>query len=226
MTPTFTPVAERGVLVGLAEAPGPEALAQVRALDHALAAAALPGVVEVTPGLVNLMVQFDPLDTDHARVIAGVEALFPLSTGAATPPRLHEIPVCYDAALTPDLAAVAKAKGLSEDAVAAAHMAGDYSVDMYGFAPGYAYLTGVPEVIRVPRKPVAMRDVPAGSVMIAAGQSIVTTLKMPTGWTIIGRSPVQIMRPDPDRPFLFDIGDRVRFTRISREALPAEMQTP
>lgn len=226
MTPSFTPVAERGVLVGLADAAGPEALALICALDQALATAAVPGVTEVTPGLVNLMIQFDPLVTDHDRVIGAVQALFPLAEGAGAAPRVHDIPVCYDAALTPDLSAVAKARGMTEDAVAAAHLAGTYSVDMYGFAPGFAYLTGVPEAIRVPRKPAAVRDIPAGSVMIAASQSIVTTLKMPTGWSIIGRSPAQIMRDDTDRPFLFDIGDRVRFVRISRADLPAGMQTP
>ncbi len=41
---------------------------------------------------------------------------------------------------------------MSEEAVIAAHLAGDYRVFMYGFAPGYAYLTGVPEAIHLPRK--------------------------------------------------------------------------
>ena len=226
MTPRFKAVAERGVLVELADAPGPEALALVRALDLALANANIPGVVEVTPGLVNLMVQFDPLETDHKAVMAAVERCFPLRPGAAAALRIHEIPVCYDADLTPDLAAVAAAKDMSEDAVAAAHLSGRYNVDMYGFAPGYAYLSGVPDAIRVPRKPAAARDIPAGSVMIAGPQSIVTTLKMPTGWTIIGRSPVQIMRDDAARPFLFDVGDEIRFVRIARADLPADMQTP
>ena len=34
----------------------------------------------------------------------------------------------------------------------AAHLAGDYRVFMYGFVPGFAYLAGVPEAIRFPRK--------------------------------------------------------------------------
>ena len=32
----------------------------------------------------------------------------------------------------------------------AAHLAGDYRVYMYGFAPGYDYLAGVPAAIRQP----------------------------------------------------------------------------
>ena len=98
----------------------------------------------------------------------------------------------------------------------AAHLAGEYRVFMYGFAPGYAYLAGVPEALRMPRKATAVRGIAAGSVVIAGPQCLVTTLTMPTGWWIIGRSPTSILTGDPAAPFLFDVGDRVRFRRASR----------
>jgi inhibitor of KinA len=48
---------------------------------------------------------------------------------------------------------------------------------------------------------------------------------MPSGWWNIGRSPARILRPRSDRPFLFAVGDQVRFARISAadfEALAVE----
>ena len=57
--------------------------------------------------------------------------------------------------------------------------------------------------------------------LIAGPQCLVTTLKMPTGWWIIGRSPTPILRDGEERPFLFEIGDRVRFRRIGRAAFEA-----
>ena len=129
----------------------------------------------------------------------------------------RQVQVCYDdPAFAPDLGAVAKATGLSEDAVINAHLTGDYKVLMYGFAPGYAYLAGVAEAIQVPRKQSAVRDVPAGSVIIAGPQALVTTVTMPTGWSIIGRSPTQIFTGREDNPFLMDVGDKVVFERISK----------
>ncbi|AOF92366.1 allophanate hydrolase subunit 1 family protein (plasmid) [Sinorhizobium sp. RAC02] len=104
-----------------------------------------------------------------------------------------------------------------------AHLAGQYDVFMYGFAPGYAYLAGVPETIRMPRKPAAVRGVPAGSVLIAGPQCLVSTITMPTGWWIIGRSPTRILTGKDERPFLFDVGDRVRLRRISRAEYDAEL---
>ncbi|RIK85155.1 MAG: hypothetical protein DCC69_11055 [Hyphomicrobiales bacterium] len=154
----------------------------------------------------------------------GGQGLGPDRRGAAVAAQgaLREVEVCYDADLAPDLAAVAEASGLTPEEVVAAHLRGDYGVSMYGFAPGCAYLAGVPEEIRLPRKQAAIRGVPAGSVIIAGPQCLVTTLTMPTGWWIVGRSPTRILREeDADRPFLFDVGDRVRFRRIAREAFDA-----
>lgn len=180
--------------------------AAVLALDGALADDPVPGQVEVVPAYVNVMVVFDPLVTDHAAVIAGLRARLGRGVGPRAG-RAHEVPVTYDGR---DLAAVAEATGLTEAEVVLAHLSGDYSVYLYGFAPGYAYLGGLPEAIRLPRKAAPVRGVPAGSVIIAGAQCIVTTLTMPTGWWVIGRSDVAILRPEGP---LFDVGDRVRFVR-------------
>jgi inhibitor of KinA len=50
--------------------------------------------------------------------------------------------------------------------------------------------------------------------MIAGPQCLITTLPMPTGWWVIGRTPLRVLDADAEQPFLFDPGDRVRFTRI------------
>jgi inhibitor of KinA len=80
----------------------------------------------------------------------------------------------------------------------------------------------VPEAIQQPRKPAPIRGIAAGSVLIAGPQCLVSTLTMPTGWWIIGRSPTKILdAASDDRPFLFDVGDAVRFRRISRAEFDA-----
>ena len=213
--PTFRAVAERAVLVAFGDRIAVEVHAQVVRLDRLLAAHPVPGMVEVTPAYANLLVSFDPLVTDHAGVIAAVRQVLagPEVGGAAA--KTHRIGVCYDADLGTDLAVVAERTGLSAEAVIAAHLAGDYRVYLYGFAPGYAYLAGTPPALHLPRKPAAVRDIPAGRVIIAGPQCIVTTLKMPTGWWIIGASPDRILQEGPE-PFRFAVGDFVKFHRISR----------
>jgi inhibitor of KinA len=211
--PTYTPIADHGLLVSFADAISDEASAAVIALDRALADSPPAGLRECVPAFVSLLVDFDPLITDHARMKSEVERLQRSASSAPLGGRLREIDVCYET-LSPDLAAVAQASGLSIDAVINCHLQGDYRVRMYGFAPGYAYMSGVPSPIQVPRKASPVRDVPDGAVLIAGPQCLVTTLTMPTGWSIIGRSPTRILARDQEAPFLLDVGDTVRFKRI------------
>ncbi|MBV0890387.1 allophanate hydrolase subunit 1 [Paracoccus sp. Z118] len=217
MTLRFAPVAEHALLVELGETIDDATSDRVVALDRALAASPPPGLREVVPGMVNLLVDFDPIVTDHREIEAAVRACLARPAPEGRTGGLREVEICYDPDLGPDLSAVAEAKGISVDDVIAAHLGGDYTVRMYGFTPGYAYMSGTPAAIQLPRKPAAIRGVPAGSVIIAGPQCIVTTLLMPAGWWVIGRSPTRILTGDEDRPFLFDVGDHVRMRRISRE---------
>lgn len=220
--PRFRAVAAHGLLVEFGETIGLEVHEAVRRLDAALAEQPFEGFTEAVPAYTSLFVGFDPIRTDHGAVRKALQALMDQDDAAVPAGGSREVLVCYEDDFAPDLAEVAERSGLSTEAVIAAHLAGDYRVFMYGFAPGYAYLAGVPEAIRLPRKPAAERDRPAGSLLIAGPQCLVTTLAMPTGWWIIGRSPTPILREgDAERPFLFDVGDSVRFRRIDRAAFEA-----
>ena len=187
--------------------------ARVVALDHALTADRPAWLVETVPAYTSLLIVFDPLTSDHAEVTKHLRAL-DTRTADHVPTTTHVIPVCYEGDAAPDIAQVAATLGTSEEAVIAAHLAGDYRVFMYGFAPGYAYLGGVPGELQLPRKAAAVRGHPIGSVMVAGPQCLITTLEMPTGWWVIGRTPVRVLDVASERPFLFEPGDKVRFTRI------------
>lgn len=214
--PLYRPVGETALMVEFGDVIDAAIHARVLALDAALASAPFPGFCEAVPAYASLMVRFDPIVTDHAAAIAALDGLLAHPSAAARgTPALREVAVCYDGDLGPDLAVIAQATGMSVESVIAAHLAGDYSVFLYGFAPGYAYMAGVPEGLRLSRKPAAVRDVPGGSVIIAGPQCLVTTMTMPTGWWRLGRSPTAILTGDEAHPFLFDVGDHVRFRRIT-----------
>lgn len=219
--PCCRAVAEHAVLVEFGEVISHEINNEVRRLDAALAARRFAGFTQAVPAYASLLVGFDPQVTDHAETEAAVLALLAGYAAASPCGIMREVLVCYDADLAPDLDEVASSTQLPREEVIAAHLAGDYSVFLYGFAPGYAYLGGISKAIQLPRKPAAVRGIPAGSVLIAGPQCLVTTLTMPTGWWIIGRSPTQVLSNDPVRPFLFDVGDKVKFRRIDRPAFDA-----
>jgi inhibitor of KinA len=188
---------------------------RVLSLDIALAENPFPGWTTSIPAYASLLVEYDPLIIFPQQVALHLGKLLHVSHAEPRSVRTHSVPICYE--LGPDLANVAAQSGLEPEKVIEQHLAATYRVYMYGFAPGYAYLGGVPPEIRLPRRPVAIRNIPAGRVMIAGPQCIITTLKMPSGWWVIGHSPLPILRPQDDQPFLFNVGDCVRFTRIARD---------
>jgi allophanate hydrolase subunit 1 len=95
--------------------------ARVMALDRALAAAALPGVVEAVPTFRSLMVHYDPLVTSRAELEASIGRLVGEAAASGPEGRAWRIPVCYAGELAPDLAAVADRTGLGRSRVIELH---------------------------------------------------------------------------------------------------------
>jgi len=131
--------------------------------------------------------------------------------------RMIEIPVCYGGELGPDLEFVARHNNLSEDEVIQLHSAGDYLVYMIGFAPGFPYIGGMSEKIATPRKETPRLKIPPRSVGIAGKQTGVYPIETPGGWQLIGRTPLELFRPEKHPPTLLRPGDRIRFYPISYE---------
>ncbi len=85
---------------------------------------------------------------------------------------------------------------------------------MYGFAPGFAYLGGLPEVLAVPRRASPRPPHPANAVMIGGGLAAVATVPMPTGWYVLGATPCRLYAPERDESFFVRPGDEIRFEAI------------
>jgi KipI family sensor histidine kinase inhibitor len=121
---------------------------------------------------------------------------------------LVEIPVTYDG---PDLGFVAERWGIEESEVAAAHADVEFVSAFCGFAPGFAYLEGLPEERAVPRLDSPRSKVPAGAVALAGTWSAVYPTGSPGGWQIIGSTDAVLWDPSRDEPALLPPGTRVRF---------------
>lgn len=121
---------------------------------------------------------------------------------------LVEIPVHYDGA---DLADVAQQWGMSTDGAVAAHTSRDYVVAFCGFAPGFAYLTGLPSALAVSRLASPRTRVPAGAVAVADQWCGVYPRESPGGWRLLGSTDASLWDPGREPPALLAPGTRVRF---------------
>ncbi|KUP97343.1 5-oxoprolinase subunit B family protein [Thermobifida cellulosilytica] len=186
-----------------------DGLDEVMALHAELAAHPLAGVEEVVPAARTVLLRLAP-GHDSAAVAAAVRTLRPRPARSA-PDEQVEIPVRYDGADLPDVAA---ATGLSEDEVVAAHSAATWTVAFCGFAPGFGYLVGDDPRLHVPRRAEARTRVPAGSVALAGGFTGIYPHPSPGGWQLLGRTDTVVWDLDRDPPGLLRPGVRVRFVPV------------
>lgn len=121
-----------------------------------------------------------------------------------------EIPVRYDGA---DLEEVANRCGMSTADVVALHTGATYVVEFCGFSPGFAYLTGLSERLRLPRRSSPRPRVPAGSVAIAAGYSAVYPRESPGGWHLLGTTSLAMWDASRAAPAMLQPGMVIRFVR-------------
>ncbi len=164
---------------------------------------------EVVPGVDSVIVRFDLAKMDEADARAAIEAV--LAEGIRPLPgndTVVEIAVTYDG---PDLDELSAATGLSVAEIVELHTMSEYPVDMVGFTPGFAFIGGLDERLRVPRRDEPRQHVPAGSVGIADGRTGLYAMASPGGWTLIGRTDHKLFDPAAEQPFTLEPGMRVRF---------------
>jgi KipI family sensor histidine kinase inhibitor len=125
---------------------------------------------------------------------------------AAEPGPLVEVPVTLDG---PDVADVASwwrcTAGEVGDRLASVELLSAFC----GFAPGFAYLSGL--TVEVPRLATPRTRVPAGSVAVAGTWCGVYPTTSPGGWRILGHTDVELWDPARSQPALLAPGTRVRF---------------
>ena len=113
-----------------------------------------------------------------------------------------------------DLDEAAATLEIAPDTLREIFLAGTYQLGMYGFAPGFSYLSGVDPALAIPRRASPRPPMAAGSVLIAGGMAALSPQAMPTGWYVIGRTPAPLFSPERSPMVPFAVGDTIRFRRI------------
>jgi inhibitor of KinA len=178
--------------------------------------AKLAGVTDVTTSYESLAVFFNPTQSavdmeDKLRALIGRGGV-----RVRGKKRRIEIPVCYDEEFGLDIDRVATHTSLTPEKIVALHSSAKYIVVCIGFMPGFPFLAGLPQDLRVPRLESPRTKVPPGSVAMANAQAGIYPLESPGGWNVIGRTPLRLFRVDESPPTLLRPGDVVQFRRITR----------
>jgi inhibitor of KinA len=219
--PRFLDSGEAALVVEFGASVDPAINDRVLALDEALSALKLEGLRETVPTYRSLMIHYDPLVLDRETLVATAKNF------AAVPHRTREpisrwtVPCCYDPRFAEDLGEIAARTGLAASRVIERHAGATYRVYMYGFAPGFCYLGGLPTELSISRRETPRPPHPPNTVLVGGGLTLISTFSMPTGWWLIGRTPERMFAPDRDPAFLGEVGDTLVFDPINIECFAA-----
>ncbi len=214
---TIRPASDRSLLVAFGDEISLESHHRVFHLTRRLLG--VRGILNLHPAYASVLIEYDPRLVESAAMEALVHRKMAETADLQTveAPRTVKIPVRYGGEFGPDLDDVAQHTGLSPERVVELHSSAEYLVYFLGFAPGFAYLGGLPTELATPRISSPRKRVPAGSVAIGGNQTGVYPIDSPGGWRIIGRTSVKLFDPGAAEPVLLRMGDRLRFLAISQE---------
>jgi KipI family sensor histidine kinase inhibitor len=215
--PRLLPSGDSAITVEFSRKIDDEANRRVLALDRLMAQQPIAGVSETIPTYRSLLVHYDPTQIDFAKLGEKLVELALRPVPASEKARLWRIPVAYGGEYGVDLEDVAKTLKTTPDDIIARHVAGEYRVAMIGFTPGWSYLSGLHEFLHMSRRKDPRLLTPAGTVSIGGVQTGVQCLAGPSGWHLLGCTPVRTYQLHRDPTFLLEPGDRVKFYQIDAE---------
>jgi len=172
----------------------------------------LPAVTEIVPAARTVLL--DGIADRRALIRALHDWELPQRPPADGPS--ISVPTVYDGT---DLAEVAELWGVSPEAAVRIHTGPEYRVAFCGFAPGFGYLTGLPEPYEVPRRATPRPAVPPGSVALAGPYTGVYPRSSPGGWQLLGRTGLPLWDAAREPAALLAPGVRVRFAAVRATAV-------
>jgi KipI family sensor histidine kinase inhibitor len=158
--------------------------------------------VDIVPGMTTILL--DGVEPAAAALVTEWPA--PPAVSATDGP-LVEIRTTFDGE---DLADVASRWGVSSLLAVERLLATPLTVAFCGFAPGFAYMRGLPEEWAVPRLAAPRPRVPAGAVGLAGPYVGIYPVASPGGWRLVGKTTQNLFDVREDPPAFLPPGTRVR----------------
>jgi KipI family sensor histidine kinase inhibitor len=95
---------------------------------------------------------------------------------------------------------------------------------MIGFTPGWSYLSGLDPSLEMSRRQSPRLLTPAGMIAIGGIQTGIQCLAGPSGWHILGRTPIRTYQLHREPTFLLEPGDGITFYPVDAKTFAEQDQ--
>lgn len=212
----LAPCGEGAVRVTATHADAEQRWHAVHALADWLQGHPVDGVFGGVPTYDSLLIEFDPVRITAAALTPLLEVASLIEKGAAghTPQRFT-LPVVYGGEHGPDLGFVADFLDISEQDVIELHTGEDRVVRCLGGPAASCMIDGPSFSAAIPRLADPRLEVPPNAISVAGRQGVIGPVRAPSGWRLIGLSPVEIMDLRSADLIPYHPGDVIRFREVS-----------
>ncbi len=147
---------------------------------------------------------------------------------ATEPLRDWRLPIYFssaeDGASVDEWSSIEQVSRLSRDEIIERLLRTELRLAMFGFLPGFAYLSGLPTELHIPRKNIPTTRTRRNAVALGGRYLGIYSLPSPAGWHVVGELGVNMLRYDTLPPIAIQPGDRVRLEKIN-SAQMMQLQT-
>lgn len=222
MTPTYHPMGDQALVIQFEHVVSLEVSKRVHALTQRIKNSKLPGVKDLFPAFNNLTVCYDPAVIQYDELIKRVDPLIgDLSGESALDSKTIHVPVVFGGEYGPDLEEIAERSGLKSFEVVELLTSQPFLVYMIGFIAGYAYCGDIDPRLSFPRRANPRPKVRKGTIQIVNQQTGIFTMTAPSGWHLVGWTPMEMFNPYANPPSLLAAGNYLRYVPIEKEEAEA-----
>ena len=216
-SPQFILASDRSILVKFGSKISEEIHQRVFAFTDFVLTNRIKSVVNIHPAYSSVLFTLD-LNADLNEILSLIKISWDASTQTNIPDSRHvEIPVLYGDGFGEDMDRVSQHTGLNQSEIIQSHEGGSYNVYFTGFSPGFPYIGGMDPSLSTPRLTTPRKQVPAGTIGIAAEQTGIYPLSSPGGWNLIGQTPIKIFDWHHPTDLRLRMGDSIKFISITKE---------
>ncbi|MEH7331244.1 5-oxoprolinase subunit PxpB [Neobacillus drentensis] len=209
------PLGDLAIRVSFGDKISEEIHKEIQVFTSKLAAAKLKGIIEWVPAYNTVAIYYRPESISFTSLVEKVNEIYDQKNNVnPVQPIVYKIPVLYNG---PDLSYIAACHNLMENDVISLHSNKEYLIYMMGFVPGFPYLGGLSSKLAVPRLEHPRLSVAPGSVGIGGNQTGIYPSEVPSGWRILGITPVKLFDVESSSPILFSAGNFIKFYPIDEQ---------